>query len=41
MENMLLQEGDVVQVKNASLAKGTYMKLQPHIKGFSDETKPS
>ncbi|GJR19239.1 ubiquitin fusion degradation protein 1 [Tanacetum coccineum] len=27
MENMLLQEGDIVNVKNASLSKGTYVKL--------------
>jgi ubiquitin fusion degradation protein 1 len=40
MENMLLQEGDVVQVKNASLAKGTYMKLQPHTKDFLDISNP-
>ncbi len=37
---MLLQEGDVVQVKNASLAKGTYVKLQPHTKDFLDISNP-
>ena len=34
MENMLLQEGDIVKVKIATLAKGTYVKLQPHTKDF-------
>lgn len=37
---MLLQEGDIVQVKNASLAKGTYVKLQPHTKDFLDVSNP-
>ncbi|XP_058099300.1 uncharacterized protein LOC131243760 isoform X2 [Magnolia sinica] len=40
MENMLLQEGDIVQVKNASLLKGTYVKLQPHTKDFLDISNP-
>lgn len=40
MENMLLQEGDIVQVKNASLAKGTYVKLQPHTTDFLDISNP-
>lgn len=40
MENMLLQEGDIVQVKNASLAKGTYVKLQPHTMDFLDISNP-
>ncbi|XP_040993019.1 ubiquitin fusion degradation protein 1 homolog isoform X1 [Juglans microcarpa x Juglans regia] len=40
MENMLLQEGQIVQVKNASLAKGTYVKLQPHTKDFLDISNP-
>ncbi|XP_022755798.1 ubiquitin recognition factor in ER-associated degradation protein 1-like isoform X4 [Durio zibethinus] len=40
MENMLLQEGDIVQVKNASLTKGTYVKLQPHTKDFLDISNP-
>ncbi|GJV51445.1 ubiquitin fusion degradation protein 1 [Tanacetum coccineum] len=38
MENMLLQEGDIVNVKNASLSKGTYVKLQPHTTDFLDLT---
>ncbi|XP_073156550.1 uncharacterized protein [Henckelia pumila] len=36
MENLLLQEGDVVRVKNVTLPKGTYVKLQPHTKDFLD-----
>ncbi|KAH9609764.1 hypothetical protein KSS87_012754 [Heliosperma pusillum] len=40
MENLLLQEGDIVQVKNASLSKGTFVKLQPHTKDFLDISNP-
>lgn len=40
MENMLLKEGDIVQVKSASLAKATYVKLQPHTKDFLDFSNP-
>lgn len=40
MENMLLQEGDIVHVKNASLSKGTYVKLQPHTTDFLDISNP-
>lgn len=40
MENMLLQEGDICQVKNKSLVKGTYVKLQPHTKDFLDISNP-
>ncbi|XVF46536.1 hypothetical protein PTKIN_Ptkin03bG0035000 [Pterospermum kingtungense] len=40
MENMLLREGDIVQVKNACLAKGTYVKLQPHTTDFLDISNP-
>ncbi|XP_061368373.1 uncharacterized protein LOC133311355 isoform X2 [Gastrolobium bilobum] len=38
--NMLLQEGDTVRVKNVSLPKGTYVKLQPHTKDFLDISNP-
>nr|POE92486.1 ubiquitin fusion degradation protein 1 like [Quercus suber] len=34
MENMKLQEGDPVIMKNVKLDKGTYMKLQPHTTDF-------
>lgn len=40
MENLLLQEGDAVQVKNTALPKGTYVKLQPHTKDFLDISNP-
>lgn len=40
MQNMLLQEGDIVKVKNATLPKGTYVKLQPHTKIFLDISNP-
>ncbi|XXG75226.1 hypothetical protein AAC387_Pa07g3781 [Persea americana] len=40
MENMLLQEGDIVKVKNATLSKGTYVKLQPHTMDFLDISNP-
>ncbi|PIA54720.1 hypothetical protein AQUCO_00900950v1 [Aquilegia coerulea] len=40
MENMRLKEGDIVRIKNASLSKGTYIKLQPHTKDFLDISNP-
>lgn len=40
MQNMVLQEGDIVQVKSASLVKGTFVKLQPHTKDFLDISNP-
>lgn len=40
MENLLLQEGDIVQVKNVTLPKGTYVKLQPHTTDFLDISNP-
>jgi len=40
MENMLLQEGDLLYVKNTNLAKGTYVKLQPHTMDFLDIYNP-
>lgn len=40
MENMLLQEGSIVHVKNVTLPKGTYVKLQPHTKDFLDISNP-
>lgn len=40
MENLLLQEGDVVRVKNATLPKGTYVKLQPHTSDFLNISNP-
>ncbi|XP_024990444.1 ubiquitin recognition factor in ER-associated degradation protein 1-like isoform X1 [Cynara cardunculus var. scolymus] len=40
MENLLLQEGDVVRVKNVTLPKGTYVKLQPHTTDFLNISNP-
>lgn len=40
MQNLLLQEGDTVRVKNATLPKGTYVKLQPHTKDFLEISNP-
>ncbi|KAL3696134.1 hypothetical protein R1sor_010210 [Riccia sorocarpa] len=40
MQNMLLQEGDIVRLKSATLPKGTYVKLQPHTKDFLDISNP-
>lgn len=40
MKNLHLKEGDLVEVKNVSLPKGKYIKLQPHTKDFLDITNP-
>eukprot|EP00897_Mesotaenium_endlicherianum_P009816 jgi/Mesen1/8863/ME000053S08267 len=40
MQNLLLEEGDVVKFKSATLPKGTYVKLQPHTKDFLDISNP-
>jgi ubiquitin fusion degradation protein 1 len=40
MQNMHLQEGDIVHVKNAALPKGTYVKLQPHTSDFLGISNP-
>lgn len=37
---MSLEEGDIVRIKNMSLVKGTYIKLQPHTQDFLDITNP-
>lgn len=34
MKNMKIQEGELVNIRNASLPKGTYIKLQPHATKF-------
>mmetsp|Transcript_32122 Transcript_32122/g.44536 ORF Transcript_32122/g.44536 Transcript_32122/m.44536 type:complete len:327 (+) Transcript_32122:294-1274(+) len=39
-QNLLLQEGDLVRVRSAALAKGTYVKLRPHTKDFLDISNP-
>ncbi|KAJ4802194.1 Ubiquitin fusion degradation 1-like protein [Rhynchospora pubera] len=40
MQNLLLQEGDMIMVKNVTLPKGTYVKLQPHTTDFLDISNP-
>jgi Ubiquitin fusion degradation protein UFD1 len=40
MQNILLQEGDILNVKSATLPKGTFVKLQPHTKDFLDISNP-
>jgi ubiquitin fusion degradation protein 1 len=40
MQNMLLQEGDIIRVKSATLPKGTFVKLQPHTQDFLDISNP-
>ncbi|KAJ7222678.1 hypothetical protein O6H91_14G080200 [Diphasiastrum complanatum] len=40
MQNLLLQEGDIVKVKSATLPKGSYVKLQPHTQDFLDISNP-
>ncbi|CAA7017596.1 unnamed protein product [Microthlaspi erraticum] len=40
MQNMSLEEGDILQIKNISLVKGTYIKLQPHTQDFLDISNP-
>lgn len=40
MENLLLGEGDLVRLKSATLAKGSYVKLQPHTSDFLDISNP-
>ncbi|GAU49249.1 hypothetical protein TSUD_87640 [Trifolium subterraneum] len=40
MEDMLLEEGAIVSLKNTSLVKGKFVKFQPHSKDFLDITNP-
>ncbi|KAL3137326.1 hypothetical protein ABBQ32_006864 [Trebouxia sp. C0010 RCD-2024] len=40
MQNLALEEGEIVNLKSASLPKGTYVKLQPHTTDFIDITNP-
>ncbi|KXZ51901.1 hypothetical protein GPECTOR_11g334 [Gonium pectorale] len=40
MQNLLLQVGDPIRVRSASLPKGTYVKLQPVTSDFLDITNP-
>lgn len=40
MKHLGLQEGDIVTLTNASLPKGSYVKLQPHSTEFLDISNP-
>lgn len=40
MQNLLLSEGDLVDFRNTSLPKGSYVKLQPVTSDFLDITNP-
>merc|ERR1712159_904795 len=40
MENMHLEEGDLLTVRNASLEKGTYVKFRPQSKSFIELANP-
>ena len=40
MQNLALEEGEIVNLKSASLPKGTYVKLQPHTTDFLDISNP-
>ena len=40
MQNLALEEGEIVNLRSASLPKGTYVKLQPHTTDFLDISNP-
>ena len=40
MQNLLLQEGDLITIRSATLPKGQFVRLQPHSKDFLDITNP-
>ncbi|XP_061368474.1 uncharacterized protein LOC133311435 [Gastrolobium bilobum] len=40
MENLRLQEGDIVILRNICLPKGAFVKMQPHTKDFLDLYNP-
>jgi ubiquitin fusion degradation protein 1 len=40
MQNLLLQEGDLVVLRSATLPKGSFVKLQPHSTDFLDISNP-
>jgi ubiquitin fusion degradation protein 1 len=40
MQNLLLEEGGLVKLRLAQLPPGTFMKLQPHLKGFLNISNP-
>jgi len=40
MQNILLRERDIVQVRSATLPKGIFVKLELHMKDFLDISNP-
>lgn len=40
MQNLLLTEGSIVTLRNVSIPKGKYVKLQPHTKDFIEISDP-
>ncbi|GJU79648.1 ubiquitin fusion degradation protein 1 [Tanacetum coccineum] len=40
MKDMKIQEGDLVNIRNVSLPKGTYIKIQPHATKFFNLSNP-
>lgn len=40
MDNLLLSVGDLVNLKNVSLPKGSFIKIQPHTTTFLDIANP-
>ncbi len=40
MQNLAMEEGEIVNLRSASLPKGTYVKLQPHTTDFLDISNP-
>ena len=40
MDNLLLSVGDLVNLRNVSLPKGKFIKIQPHTTDFLDISDP-
>jgi ubiquitin fusion degradation protein 1 len=40
VQNILLRERDIVQVRSATLPKGIFVKLELHMKDFLDISNP-
>jgi len=40
MQNLLVEEGALLTIRNASLPRGSFVKFQPHTKNFLDITNP-
>jgi len=40
MQNLLLEEGALVNIRNVSLQRGKFVKFQPHTKNFLDIANP-